>query len=403
MTTLISGGLFFRECLTIKEKVAIEINGSNGLDTLFRQEIDQLEHPGLTAFMPTVGTPYGFGLGIEQISASYRSSQIVQQALYNPSGKLLGYIELSNGPAYDRQILESVAWGWAVASVIAVLLTAAVGWLMSRRMSIPLLALTSTTTKMADGELSARADVDRPDEFGILAHAFNDMAQQIEETVVTLRCFVADAAHELYTPLTALRTNLELAMTADKGRHHLIERAQAQVRRLETLTSDLLDLSHLESNTNRTEFASVELSKLLQKSCEPYASQAEQSGLFFSLQGPNNIIIVQGHTDQIHRAINNLLDNTLKFTSSEGIITVGLRSSPDTEWAEIWVDDNGIGIPDDELPQLFNRFHRGRNAAAYLGSGLGLAIVKVIVDNHQGQVMVENTKTNTRFIIRLPL
>ncbi len=103
---------------------------------------------------------------------------------------------------------------------------------------------------------------------------------------------------------------------------------------------------------------------------------------------------------QLRRAVGNLLDNACKFTPEGGAINVTVRQSEG--WAELCVADTGIGIPADDLPQLFSRFHRGRNVTAYPGSGLGLAIVKAIVASHGGQVTAENASPGARFCVRLP-
>jgi signal transduction histidine kinase len=360
--------------------------------------------PDFISFVPAVRTPYGFGLNAEVAADGHRSDQVVSQPFYDAEGKLLGYAELSQGPAYGREIVESVAWGWAGAGGVAVLLAAGVGWLISRQLSAPLLALTEVTASMAAGNLSVRAEVkhDAPREVGLLAGSFNEMAEQVEETVLTLRRFVADAAHELHTPLTALRTNLELG-SAEANPQPFINRAQTQVERLETLTRDLLDLSRLETGASQTNFGPVNLNPLVQEVGELYASRAEQMGLTFSLELPEQPLAVSGNEAHLRRALSNLLDNALKFTSEGGSVWLGLRPLPAQNWAELWVEDTGLGIPATDVPQLFSRFHRGRNATAYPGSGLGLAIVKAITEGHGGQVAVENRLTGACFQVRLPL
>jgi signal transduction histidine kinase len=328
------------------------------------------------------------------------SSEVVQVPILGSEDQLLGYVELSEGPAYAREIVGDVAWGWGIASAVAVMLAAGVGWLISRRLSSPLLALTEVTASMASGDLGARADVARKDELGTLARSFNQMADQVEEIITTLRRFVSDAAHEIHTPLTALHTNLELArQDAQAGTDEHIVLAQAQVGRLETLTGGLLDLSRLESGTQAPQFAPVSLQRLVSEVSELYASRAEQAGVAFELSTPETQVCVLGEEAELRAALANLLDNALKFTPQGGRIWLGCRQ--EDGMAVLWVEDTGIGIPEADLPLLFQRFHRGRNAAAYPGSGLGLAIVKAIVERHGGQVQAERTEPGARFTLGL--
>jgi len=374
------------------------------------EEVAPMGVAGYASIVPAVGTFYGFGLATEVVDAGGRSRQMARWPISDEAGRLEGTIVLSDGPAYGSAILRSVALGWGIAGSVAVLLAAAVGWLISRHLSEPLLALTTATGRMAEGDLAARANVTRRDEFGALAHSFNQMADQLEKTIVALRRFVADAAHELHTPLTALRTNLELAASDSAGEERLafVERAQEQVSRLQALANSLLHLSRLEAGSAFQEQAQLDLADLLRQTSEPYASRAEQAGLAFSLDLPDGPVMIQGSAAQMSSAIGNLLDNACKFTPEGGMVRAGLRQKEN--WVELWVEDSGIGIPQEDLPQLFSRFHRGRNATSYPGSGLGLAIVKTIVESHGGEVWAESPScgaggvcpSGTRFFVRLP-
>jgi signal transduction histidine kinase len=323
---------------------------------------------------------------------------------HQESGETLGYLVVSGGPGYSQGILSGVALAWAVAGAVAVLLAALVGWLASRRMSRPLLGLTGVTAKMADGDLSVRADVRRQDEFGALAVSFNDMAERLQAFILTLQRFVADAAHELNTPLTALRNSLDLALEEEDRavQTALIKDGRSQVGRLEELAQGLLDLSRLESGELGPEHRPVDLVSLALKISESYASQAEQAGLAFTLNGPLEVgeYLVQGDAAQLRRALGGVLDNAIKFTPEGG--TVGLGISAGERWVTLQVEDSGIGIPEKDLPLLFNRFHRGGNTAGYPGSGLGLAIVRAIVLRHGGEVWAENTGRGARITLRLP-
>jgi signal transduction histidine kinase len=363
---------------------------------------------GLASQMPVAGTLYGFGLGPPGDRAGQRSTLVMDYPIHSETGQLLGYVELSQGPAYGRTILRSVAWGWAIASGLATLLAAGTGWLISRRLTTPLLALTAVTTRMAAGDLAARANVERRDELGALGDAFNTMASRVQKTVDALRQFVADAAHELHTPLTALQTNLDLisqgeveTVSAEADQQRL-RRAQEQVQRLQALTHNLLGLSQIEA-AKAHDWDEVSLNRLLQVSSELYASRAEQTGLAFELSLPQETVRVMGDEAQLQQVLANLLDNSLKFTSAPGEVVVSLEQESD--WAVIEIVDSGIGISLADQDRLFSRFHRGRNTADYPGSGLGLAIVKAIIEQHRGEVRVSSAGDGQgcRASVRLPL
>jgi signal transduction histidine kinase len=227
----------------------------------------------------------------------------------------------------------------------------------------------------------------------------------VETTVTTLRAFVSDAAHELRTPLTVLRTNLDL-MSDEKdesSRAAFVADAKAMVQRLEELNTNLLDLSRLEAYSHTAKETVVDLKELLGTRSEVYASQAEQCGLIFEQDLPPEPVLIRADGNEILRAMDNLVDNACKFTPQDGIVRVALAEREGQ--ALLSVIDTGIGIPEEDLPQLFQRFHRGRNTTAYSGSGLGLAIVKAIVTAHGGRVDVQSAGEGrgSKFLITLPV
>lgn len=356
-----------------------------------------------TQTLPATGTLYGFGLSENMGRGGSRSGKFVEQTLLDPNGHLLGTIVLSDGPAYGRQIVSRVASVWLLAGVMAVFIAAGIGWLISHRITAPLIELTTTTTRMAKGNFSVRSDLVRNDEFGVLAKTFNEMARQVENTVITLRRFVADAAHELHTPLTALHTNLELALDETNWvtRRTYVERARAQLKRLVSLTDGLLDLSRIESGLVRTQHKPVLLSALIQEISELHASRSEQAAINFILCLPAEPITVHGNATQLRCALNNLLDNAVKFTPPGQSVTLDVKEA--NGWVDIQIRDTGIGIPPDEISYIFSRFHRCRNAVNSPGNGLGLAIVRGIVDAHKGRIMVQNTYPGTNFTLQLPV
>jgi signal transduction histidine kinase len=351
--------------------------------------------------LPAQASLYGFELGAEPSAIADRSDLAVEMNIVDASGSSLGYVRLSQGPAYGSEILRSVAWGWAIAGAAAVLLAAAIGWLFSRRLTEPLLALTAITGRMADGDLSARASDFNSYELGILGKSFNQMAEQVENTVNSLRRFTADAAHELHTPLTALQTDLHLlAGGVDQSQKERVARAEEQAKRLQDLADSLLELSQLEAEMTAGARPSIDLATLVQAAGELYASRAEQAGLAFDMQLQDQPVYVQANEAELRRALANILDNSLKFTPLPGEITLSLAAENNS--AVVTIRDTGIGIPDEDIAQLFNRFHRGRNAAGYAGSGLGLAIVQEIMVRHGGQARVIGRDVGTEVRLILP-
>lgn len=348
-------------------------------------------------------SPLGGGLfGGGQTGEGPRSDRAIETQL-TKNGQIVATVRLSQGPAYGATVLRSTLIAWLVAGVAAVLLAALVGWLTSRRLTRPLLAITAASDSMAHGDLAVRADVDRADEIGSLAGSFNDMADKVQHTVSTLRRFVADAAHELGTPLTALEADLELAQnhSDEADRERLIRRAMRQAERIDRLSNDLLRLSRLDTGTMPAPMETMDLVPLVRQVADSTASRAEQAGIDFTLDLPADQLPVKAQADGLRAAIGNLIDNALKFTPAGGSTVLGAHA--EGERAVVWVQDTGIGIPPEDMDGLFGRFHRGRNVSAYPGSGLGLAIVQATMEIHGGTVGVESSSSGSRFELRLPL
>lgn len=350
-------------------------------------------------------SPYGYGFAVrEDANPRRRSSQVVSVLLRGSDGRKIGVLEFSNGPSYGADVIASVTEAWIVASIFAIAIAALAGWFMSRRVTRPVLALENATRQMERGNLTVRVDLrnEKQQEFLSLANSFNGMAEQVEQTISTLREFVADAAHELHTPLTALQANMELARDEQNAseRTLYLTRAQEQGRRLEALVKSLLDLSRIEAAESRSGFVSLNFIQLVREVGEQFASRAEQAERVFAMQVPDDDLQVLGNEMQLKQVVMNLLENALKFTPPNGMISLQLERSQDQ--LALTVSDSGIGIPPEDLPHLFERFHRGRNVAEYPGNGLGLAIVKAIVDSHSGSVEAQSEGRGSNFVVRLP-
>lgn len=279
-------------------------------------------------------------------------------------------------------------------------------WL-ARQALTPVDVLSETAQKISEpSSLGTRLSLDAPyEEFRRLAQVFNTMMDRIQKVVEAQRRFVADAAHEIQTPLTALKGNLEVAFrksrNANEYRDILISNLGA-VERLINLCRSLITLARLAGQDAFTSAQQVvPLHPLLQELIDELTVLAQDRGIALTLDGEAGLA-VSANKEQLQRVFINLLDNALRHTGSGGVIAVHLRS--DRDHTIIEVCDTGEGIGEDHVPHIFERFYRADSARSREsgGVGLGLAIVKEIVETHNGEITVfSEPGKGTTFVIRL--
>ncbi len=346
-------------------------------------------------------SPVGDGLFGNEQGEGGLSGRTMEASLLS-NGTAVARLVLSDGPDYGGAVVRTTLVAWLLAGFAAVVLAGIAGWIYSRHLTRPILAMAGASNSMAKGDLAVRADVGRADEIGTLAESFNAMAEKNQATVTSLRRFVADAAHEIGTPLTALRSDLDLARDGDDKveRERVLDRATAQADRIGRLSGALLRLSLLDTGLPGR-LQPLDLVPLVRSVAGTFASRAEQAGIDFVLRLEPEHLMVAGYEPGLRGAIDNLVDNALKFTPADGSVELGARAEDGK--AVVWVQDSGIGIPAEDVGALFSRFHRGRNAASYPGSGLGLAIVQATMELHGGRATVSSSDAGSRFELRLPL
>lgn len=312
---------------------------------------------------------------------------------------LLRFME---APSAGGTILEEIQVAWLVSSSIAVVLAAFVGFLISRGISSPLVKLARVTKRMASGDLRVRAEVSGAVETRQVASSFNDMAEQMEGTIRALQQFVSDAAHQIGTPLTALRSDLELLSNSDDDdTRRLVKRALGQERRIEKLTSNLLKLSRLDAEQDVQPPQVISVNKVLDEVAMMMASRIDQAGIDFEFVTQPEEVHVFMNAEQLKDSVENLLDNAMKFTPAESSIVLGYKRDGDK--VRIWVQDTGVGVAVEDRDFIFDRFYRSRKAADVPGSGLGLAIVKSYVTVASGEIILVPTSAGTRMEILLPV
>lgn len=322
-----------------------------------------------------------------------------------PIGKLsdpIGYVELSDPPAYSIGVLGELRQALVTAGIGGVVLAGVVGLWVSSRLASPLKNLARTSAQMGAGNLSVRAEVKSRGEIGELARQFNQMAERLETSFQqladerdALRRFITDASHELRTPITALKNfnSLLLGAAADDPptRTEFLNESSTQIQRLEWITSNLLDLSRLDAGLMVLDRKDLDLRGIVESVAGTFKPLATEAGIRLSTTLHDYPCILSCDRSRIEMAIANILDNALKYTARGGEVEIGIDAQDDIQ---VWVRDTGAGISPEDLPYIFDRFYRGRDVPgrdhAAEGSGLGLAIVKSIVEAHGGQVSVES-------------
>jgi two-component system, OmpR family, sensor histidine kinase BaeS len=304
----------------------------------------------------------------------------------------------------DYRVAQRRAIGFGI--VGAVLLAVLLAVWLSRGIAKPIEAVSQASSKLAEGDLQTRVQLQgfQADETQRLAHDFNVMAESLERYEGERKAMIADIAHELRNPLATMQMRIDALsdglVTFNEDEAKLL---QGQVGLLARLIDDLRVLSLADAGRLSLNLMEVDLNELttnVVRNMETRASAAKVGLEFTSSRDP---IVVNADHDRLAQVLNNLLDNALRVTSENGKITVRLEATGNN--ATLTVRDTGPGIPEEDLPTLFERFVQGkrRDTQSKTGSGLGLAIVKTIVHLHHGQVRASNYGGGAQFEVTLPL
>ncbi|WP_327146597.1 HAMP domain-containing sensor histidine kinase [Nocardia sp. NBC_01327] len=290
-----------------------------------------------------------------------------------------------------QKVLDRLAWLLFVVGGCGVLLAAAAGTAVGRTGLRPIARLTAATERVARTDDLTPIPVTGDDELARLTESFNTMLRALTESRERQSRLVADAGHELKTPLTSLRTNMELLIASslpgapripDEDMVELRSDVMAQIEELSTLVGDLVDLAR--EDAPDTVYEQVDISEAVDRALERV--RRRRAGIDFSVE--LRPWLAYGHEASLERAIINVLDNAAKWSPEGEQVRVGMREN-DSGLMELIVDDAGPGIPAAERELVFERFYRATTSRSMPGSGLGLAIVKQVVMNHGGTIAVE--------------
>jgi two-component system sensor histidine kinase MprB len=302
-----------------------------------------------------------------------------------------GSLQLARSLESTDSVLARLRWVLLALVAGGIALAAALGRLASRSLVAPVVRVTEAARHIARTEdLGRRIEVTSQDEVGELAARFNAMLDTLEGSIAAQRQLVADASHELRTPVTSLRTNIEVLAESElepAERARVIADVQAQAEELSALVADLIELAR--GDQPRPASEDVRLDALVAEALE----RARRHAPGVEFRAELEPAVLEGVPDRLARAVNNLLDNAARHGR-----TVSVSCGP---WG-VRVGDDGGGIAEADLPHIFDRFYRGASDRGAPGTGLGLAIVRQVAEQHGGSVGVSNADGGAVFTLTLP-
>jgi heavy metal sensor kinase len=336
-----------------------------------------------------------------------------------PDGSALLIVVLSRATKDRRFVIEegsseariqSTLHAWVAGLVLGltflILLAVLGGYVLAKRALEPVTRIIESAERITSRNLNERLPIPRTqDELEQLSAALNRMIHRLDEAFQHTQRFLADASHELRTPLTIIQAELEAIIERMGSKPDVQEPAASaldEVARLRTIVEGLFALSRLDAGEALEQTAPFDLAELAATTTDQMCLLAEDKKITITCDSSGKVV-VEGDRARLKQVIVNLLDNAIKFTAPGGQIHV--RVSLREQQAILEVTDNGMGMPPEAIPHVFERFFRVDKARSRElgGAGLGLSIVKSICLAHRGRVEVESKEGHgSRFIVELP-
>ena len=322
-------------------------------------------------------------------------------------GRSLGWITVARPIEQLEESLHRLLQVLLIAILIVVALIGVSGYLLTRKALAPVDVIARRANQISHSNLNRRIEgVSRGDELGTLAETLNNLLERLERAFESQQRFMADAAHELKTPLSVLRAHWEEELNNPELSLPMKEKLARDVEtvsRLTHLINNLLLLSRTEKIQEDFDFASLRLDEVLNEVVADAAILAEMKEQRLLTDSWEELTL-HGDRTRLYQLFFNIVDNAVKYTQPEGEIRIRLRREGNQAVVEI--QDNGPGIPPEDLPHIFERFYRVKKDRARQtgGSGLGLSICQLIARVHGGRIEVESEPgKGSLFRIRLPL
>lgn len=371
--------------------------------------IATLNNPMETMMHGQGGMGMGMGMGMNMSTSSITSWKTKTLTVSGPLGIIAtaqvrypATTQILNPQdvRFQSAVFRSLLFAGGLALLFGILLS----YFTSRQIVAPLRRLTQAADRIGHGHLDERVSIRSKDEVGQLANAFNAMADNLDRQETLRKQFTADIAHELRTPLTSIKSYIEAfqdnVLPANQENFSSIHE---EIDRLVNLSSDLKDLNVAEIGGLQLNLEPVDIKHLLEKIIRSLYSLIQEKELTLSWNAPKESVTTSGDEHLLTRLFYNLVHNAYRYSNTDGSIAIALTQTSD--FVEIKIKNTGIGILEDDLPFIFERFYRADKSRTREtgGTGIGLALVRQITDLHQGTITVQSkVGYETEFIVQLP-
>ncbi|MBI3954877.1 HAMP domain-containing protein, partial [Candidatus Gottesmanbacteria bacterium] len=336
----------------------------------------------------------------EQVSRSYRPfitdhliSDLKMRFWIDPiykNDQLLGVVFVGHPIDVIEKSLNNLLLMLGVIFIIFLIPTVFGGYLLAKSAIQPISSISEKLKKISSENLDERVTTpDTNDEIKELAVTFNSLLDRLSQAFKRERQFIGDLAHELKTPLTTQRSNIEVILAKDRDKKEYIKALSENLvdnHRMSATLDNILDLAWSKAEIT-IHFEIFNLSELVDEICDLATKMAFGKSIKIIGQIQPNIKI-HGKRDKLFHAVLNIVDNAIKYTNDQGTVTVSLHKT--SQKIHLQIKDNGIGIVKKELPHVFERFYRGAKNDKTSGSGLGLAIAEAIISSHHGKINIES-------------
>lgn len=304
----------------------------------------------------------------------------------------------------DERFMGAFRQIFWISMAVLLIVSALIGWFMARRALMGVEEVTKTAMDISGGSLERRVPAKaRGEEIDRLATTFNNMLDRIHALVTGIRNVSDNIAHDLRSPITRIRVMAEMTLSTGKAVNEYETMAEDIIEecdRLLEMINTMLDISEAEAGASQLVMKRINISKIVREACDLFQPVAESKGIAIIHKVPENSFI-RGDIKSVQRMVANLLDNAVKYTPNSGHVTVSVEKNDGQ--VVISVEEDGIGISEEDLPHIFERFYRCDSSRSHPGFGLGLSYALAVARAHGGDVKATSRKNKgSIFQIVLP-